>query len=787
VNEPARSPQTPSGRRWVPWAALAALLFAFAAAPVRSAEVQIDSPSFTYDSARKVYRYDSARVHVGALVLEADEIEINVDAARVTAQGRVRFQTRNLIGSAERAEVDTTTGHATLRRAEVFDSHTGYFLRGEEIVYLDEFNYRATDCSFTNCRPGDSSWSITAGSLDYRVDDHASGTNSILWLGQTPVLWTPYFAWPTVEKRRSGFLAPSVSTHTSSKSRFDTGVSFEWPYFAALGYDHDLTLTPRYFSQRGNSLEVAYNYAFVEGQRGELRTWGISETQHRSLDRENRIPGAEPSEDDRLPERYWVRFGHNQAFDLQTQAIASFTRTSDGQVLREYENVLNYRPAEEYQAALTHQEAWGHTALTASHVSEYTSESLFADSESFTDGAIRPQILPRLSYNAGAQPWDDLPLGLELGASVTRFVTEEGVSGRADQASPALSLPLRLFGSAELRPTFQRNFVRYGSLDVSSEVLGQPSEERPSWLADAESLGAEESFGQNDAEVEFRIPFARAYWPEKGPWQAVKHRVTPRLIYRELEDVPQPLAGLLVQPEPALKLLTFRLDNDVLGLPHEATSDAGQSIGYVNLVQRYNLLLQDESFVPEGPALPSPGETEAGEPLLPFILEAGVTAGGLGVTSFLRYHHQLSRLVEYRVGLTGSASARARYGISYSENQQAYRTPENRLYGEGNSLGLNGWLAGTDRLSFDGTASIDLRSRDVPLDRRVTRGEAAVDFHPNCYGLRLSYVEEVLVTREFDSGTGQEEDVFYVDRRILLTFNLGGVIASSRGFVLPTQ
>ena len=251
--------------------------------------------------------------------------------------------------------------------------------------------------------------------------------------------------------------------------------------------------------------------------------------------------------------------------------------------------------------------------------------------------------------------------------------------------------------------------------------------------------------------------------------------------------MPQPLAGLLLQPRPVLKLATFRLDNDLLGLPPGSASSLGAGIARLNLVQRYNLLLVDKEFVPVGPPLPSPGETEPGVPLLPLIVEGGVNAGGIGVNSFVRYHHQESRIVEYRVGLDGNATVRARYGIGYTENQLAYRTPENMLVAEGNRLDLNGTLQGTDTLLFGAATSVDLRTQDVPLGRRLTQASTFVDYHPNCYGIRLSYTESVNLTQDRNPATGQQEDTYYVVRRILLTFNLGGVITSARSIALPTN
>jgi hypothetical protein len=370
---------------------------------------------------------------------------------------------------------------------------------------------------------------------------------------------------------------------------------------------------------------------------------------------------------------------------------------------------------------------------------------------------------------------------------LTRFVTTEGVSGQAVAATPSLSWPVPLFGSAEFRPTVGRRLVRYSALDVAGGVYDDPAEDRYAWLRDAESLRNEESYGQNEAELEFRLPLSRRFDLAEGNWQALKHRITPRLIYRELEDVAQPLEGLLLVPESALKLVTLRLDNDLLGLRRGADSPLGRSIAGLDLIQRYDVLREDDDFDPVGPDLPSPGETDPGEPMLPLIAEADYYGAGYSIDTLLRYHHQLERIVEYRIGLRGSLAERGRFAVGYRENQFTYRTPENRLYTAGSALTFSGLVIGTDDVSANFGARVNLRKEPAPLNRRLQRAEVGVDYHPNCYGVALSYVETVDVTREYNSSTGENEDSFFIDRKFLLTFNLGGVISSTRTYGLASE
>jgi len=756
---------------------LPALLVALAAPgpghPVRAQEVQIDTPAFEYDKVRQVYRYTDARIRLGTLQIDAARIEIDPASGRIVAEGGVRLRDETFVGRAERLELDGRTGTGSLFGGDLYDGNTGFFLSGAEIRRVGPGRFIATDCGITTCRPKGTGWLLRAGEMDFRSGSFATATNVSLWAGGVPVYWTPFVAWPTVEERQSGFLAPRLVYQSSGQDRFDLDNRFYLPYFWALGPDHDLTLFPEHIERRGAALGAEYAYAFVERQEGRLRLWGLRETVGRDPAAENDIlaPG-EAEGRGRHPARYIAEWNHNQALGQRSRVVWSATRGSDGQVWREYEEEERYRPYFVFLGTWSHQAPWGDLAATLAQAGEFRFESVYADGYSFSDTDQRPQVWPRLRYAAAGQPLGSPVLGLRLDSTAQQFVTAEGVSGRVVTASPTLSLPWRIAGSLELRPTFARHFVEYG--DLRRTFADRPGESLPA-----------QGYAQDEAEVELRWPLARVYGEDGG---ALKHWLVPGLSYREVQDVPQPLAGSLVQgqlPGPtddpvaavvpsrfAEKLWTLRLDNEWWrrGPPTQGARLAGR----LNLIQRYDVLQADEDFTPEGPARPSPQETDPGEPLLPAIVEGSLAGDGFTLNGRMRYHHQLNRMVESTVQVVGNASPSSTLKVTYNDNQFTYRTADNKLRPAGTTFAFDGQVFAGDALSLGLQGTLNLAGKPVPEDRRLEEAVVFADFHPGCYAVRLSYREALKLTEQ------QGAPLYYVEQRVELTFDLGGLVSGSR-------
>ena len=749
----------------------------------RAAELQVEAPRFTFDKAKNVYTYEDGRLTLGGLSLFASLMELDAGTGKVHASGFIRVETPTVSGIAEGLELDVTTRVGTLRNASLYVSQSQLYLRAEEVVIHPNGRLQLRRCSLTSCPPDTpGAWSLDATTMTLDPDDLGVAWNPRLFLGPVPVLWLPGIAWPTVRERRSGLLRPDVEQDTSSLERFDLGWRLRLPVFLNLGTSHDLTLTPEPIENRGTALGLEYNYAFWRNQSGRLSLWGIRERDPRDPLQENDLltpagltPPAEPLR------RYRGDWRHNQGLGESTRLILTYRDSSDGQVRHEYDRIVEYRPYRTYQASLTALWPWADAALTYEQNADFIQDSVYGTSDGYTDQGLRPQLLPRFTGRAGSRLFDALPLTLELGLGAARFEARQDLSGALYEASPTLSLPLALGGSFELRPRITRHFVSYS--DLSQYNAGGPA-----------TALAPQSFAQTEGSLELRMALARVYRPEDGRYAAFKHILTPRLVFKGVEDVPQPLADTLLRARVAERLVTLRLDSVLLarargaesgsapgaaGAAGPGTAAPGTAAGAtgpvsellrVDLIQRYNLLLRPDAPPLLGPGPDRSGETKPGEPLLPLLLELTASGAQFTVSALMNYHHQLGRTTQQVLSLQGRTAPGANLSVGYSTNEFAFSTPDNRLVaaGEAFTFGGEAALAAPWTLGFAGR--INLNAGTPPLERRLDHGELFVDYHPICYAVRASYKEEVVAAPTVGTTT------FYVNRRFLLTFDLAGFV-----------
>ena len=118
--------------------------------------------------------------------------------------------------------------------------------------------------SFTTCAPNAESWLLQSSALKLDKDAGlAYAHNAVLWFQDVPVLYLPYFQFPIDGERHTGFLPPIVGQSTN------TGFDLRAPFYLNLAPNYDLTLIPRYMSDRGAQLGGRIRYLLPES-RGTL-------------------------------------------------------------------------------------------------------------------------------------------------------------------------------------------------------------------------------------------------------------------------------------------------------------------------------------------------------------------------------------------------------------------------------------------------------------------------------------------------------------------------------------
>jgi len=99
---------------------------------------------------------------------------------------------------------------------------------------------------FTTCPGDDPEWRLSAKELELRHDEGVGvARGARLELGKVPVLYVPWLTFPIDDRRKSGFLYPSLSTAN------DNGLEVGIPYYWNIAPNQDATITPRLYTDRG--------------------------------------------------------------------------------------------------------------------------------------------------------------------------------------------------------------------------------------------------------------------------------------------------------------------------------------------------------------------------------------------------------------------------------------------------------------------------------------------------------------------------------------------------------
>jgi LPS-assembly protein len=223
------------------------------------------------------------------LRLFADEATYNQRRNRVNASGRLLFQRDS--GESFRAptlqyELDTDRASGETVAFSSLDPK----VRGEaRHFFLDgrnTLNFRSV--RFTTCPQGQDDWFLRTSrlTLDKNTETgnarHVVFEFSLFGLPHVPLFYTPYLSFPLTEARRSGFLSPHVGDN--NKAGFYAAI----PYYFNLAPNYDLTLTPRYMSQRGVLWSNDFRY-LGQGLNGRLGLDYLPQDQTMDEDRQKLV------------------------------------------------------------------------------------------------------------------------------------------------------------------------------------------------------------------------------------------------------------------------------------------------------------------------------------------------------------------------------------------------------------------------------------------------------------------------------------------------------------------
>lgn len=197
----------------------------------------------------------------GGRELRADHITYHRATRTVTAFGGIRFRDDQVILTGEEAEWLTVSDEGTMVNAQYRLRDIGAQGQANHIYKKGLNQTDLQGASYTTCDLTNPFWDLRATTVEL---DHAEAVGSaedvVVRIKDVPVFYTPYISFPLNDERKSGFLTPSFG------SSDETGFDLQTPYYWNIAPQRDLTVTPRYMSDRGLQLNGEYRYLYEKAE-----------------------------------------------------------------------------------------------------------------------------------------------------------------------------------------------------------------------------------------------------------------------------------------------------------------------------------------------------------------------------------------------------------------------------------------------------------------------------------------------------------------------------------------
>ncbi len=368
--------------------------------------------------------------------LQADKLDYNDTTTDYDARGNVRYQEAGQLLAASRLQGNSNAsrGIADDVRYQMLESRgNGVAKQG---YMLDAEHARYSMATYSTCDVGHHVWEFRAKSISIdKTKGVGVARNATMRIGNVPFLYLPYFTFPTDDRRKSGFLYPTLGKTSRS------GFGISTPYYLNLAPNYDATLDPRYYSERGAMLAGEFRYLlpgtvgqlnveYVPNDRGESD--GLADTTGKS--------------------RYVVNFSDSTNLWKNWRLVGSYNHVSDSSYLYDFGNAMSQRPVYHLRsgAAISGRGKWWSTSLGAT---TYENTNPFA-----TDTSLPYRQLPYATFNL------DVPLtgwlGAGVDASAVMFRKSGFVEGQREDLYPYLSAD---FGSPAwfVRPKLAWRYTAY--------------------------------------------------------------------------------------------------------------------------------------------------------------------------------------------------------------------------------------------------------------------------------------------------------------------------------------
>ena len=236
-----------------------------------------------------------AMLRKGDIVIKADKLSYDQPSDTAKAQGNVWVNRAGNVyqGPLLELKVDAFEGFFVSPRYQFLknDAHG----EASRVDFVDDQRAVIHNATFTTCQrlPGADwmpDWILKATKITIdNENDVGTAQGALLSFKGVPLLPIPYLSFPVSDKRKSGFLPPTLGVDNVN------GTEVSVPYYWNIAPNLDATLTPSVMTKRGLNLGTEFRY-LQSSQSGNVRfdlmpvdtlrdrsRWGLNLTHQRSF------------------------------------------------------------------------------------------------------------------------------------------------------------------------------------------------------------------------------------------------------------------------------------------------------------------------------------------------------------------------------------------------------------------------------------------------------------------------------------------------------------------------
>jgi LPS-assembly protein len=243
--------------------------------------------------------------------IKADEAILNRQTQTLNATGNVSFQDDNITVSGQSVQLNRISNELLIEKSLYQLNKVQGHGKAEKIGIGEKVGINLVESSFTSCPVENEVWRIQASNIEITPDQSRGVVkHARFYIKNVPVLYLPYFSFPTNDQRQSGILYPNFSSNSS------TGISVEQPIYWNIAPNYDITFSPRVMTERGLQLKTEFRY-LTEKHNGQANIEYLPNDLDLDLD------------DDDGTQRYFYRFIHSGQISQNWRVNADINGLSD--------------------------------------------------------------------------------------------------------------------------------------------------------------------------------------------------------------------------------------------------------------------------------------------------------------------------------------------------------------------------------------------------------------------------------------------------------------------------